>query len=202
MPCAIPPPHLGQFPSHIRRAASVDGYGTIRLGDLPRNPSHAAACPALSTSDRAEGDRSRLRPIDLSRAPASTSAGAPLHVAHPGGDARGRADDAAARQREGGARVRREARRLDRGAARAPAEGGAVRARHRGAAARPRASHRPPARAARHGVERARPTMANRLLCVAGEAPHVERRVADFPQAARPSATSRLRRSATPNASA
>ena len=48
------------------------------------------------------------------------------------------------------------ARRLDRGAAQAPAGGGAVRARRRGAAARHSAPHRASAQRARHGVDRDR----------------------------------------------
>ena len=72
-----------------------------------------------------------------------------------------------------------EARRLDRGAARPAAGAGALRARHRGAAARHRPPHRAPARPARHGMDRDR-RRGERLLCVAGEAPHIARRIADY----------------------
>ena len=113
----------------------------------------------------------------VQRAPASP--GAPLYVAHPGGDPRGRAHDAAARQPQGGARLRRAARRLDRGAARPAAGRGAV----RGTAPSSRcagsitASSTGAARAARCGARR--PADGMPLLCVAGDAPHVGRRVAD-----------------------
>ena len=80
---------------------------------------------------------------------------------------------------QGGQGIRPEARRLDRGAA-APAAGGrAFRARRGGAAARRPAPHRARPRRARHGVGRDA-TSGERLLCVAGEAPHVARRVGDF----------------------
>ena len=94
--------------------------------------------------------------------------------------ARGGSHHAAARQREGSQGIRAEARRLDRGAAQAAAGSGAVRARDRGAAARRAAPHRASPRRARHGVDRDRRRAASRLLCVAGEAPHVDRRVGDF----------------------
>ena len=58
---------------------------------------------------------------DLPRASAAAPAGAALHAAHPVGDARSHPDHSAARHAQGSARVRAEARRLDRGAARAAA---------------------------------------------------------------------------------
>ena len=79
-----------------------------------------------------------------------------------------------------GARIRQEARRLDRGPARAPAGSGAVRARRGRAAARRAAPDRASPRRARHGLDRKRRRTASSLLCVAGKAPHVDRRVGDF----------------------
>ena len=99
-----------------------------------------------------------------------------IHAATP----RGHPHHAAARQRPRGQGVRAEAWRLDRGAAAPPAGGGAVRRRHDAAAARRPASHRAPAGHARHGLGGDRRRTASALLCVAGEAPHIDRRVSDF----------------------
>ena len=69
---------------------------------------------------------------------------------------------------------------MDRGAAQAPAGGGALRAWRRGAAARHRriASCIAAACAARCGP---RPTIAaSACICVAGEPPHLDRRIGDF----------------------
>ena len=145
-----------------------------------RGARHAAACAALSSPERASDDRDRLRQIDLSGARAPASASAPLYAAHPVGDARSRPHHSAARHAEGGARVRAEARRLDRGAARAAA---AKRRRSptaswcRCAACRT-GSRIVAACAARSGPKRT-PT-ASGCLCVAGNAPHIDRRIGDF----------------------
>ena len=108
--------------------------------------------------------------------------GAALHAAHPCRDPRSRPDHAAARQRARGEGVRAEARRLDRGAA-----ANACRRRRRSRRARccrcaacRIASCTGAACAARSGRRSA--TTANALLCVAGEAPHVDRRVRDYLQ--------------------
>src|SRR5262245_33981276 len=93
--------------------------------DFDRN---AAPRPALPSADRTADDQHRLRSSDLSRSRAPAPTGAPLYAPHSGGDARGDPDHAAARQPERGARLRREARRLDRGAARAASGSRALRA--------------------------------------------------------------------------
>ena len=140
------------------------------------------------------------RSIYLVRA-APAPAGAPLHPAHRCRLARGRAHHAAARQREGSERVRAEARRLDRGAAQAAAGGGAVCARHRGAAARRGPSHRASPRRARHGVDRDRrarqPAALRRRRGAARRPPH--RRL---PQARGAARRSRPRAAVTPRSSA
>ena len=140
---------------------------------------NASARAALPPAERTAGDQHRLRAPNLSGARAPPPAGAALYAAHPFGHARSGAHHAAARQPEAGARIRAEARRLDRGAARPAARTGAVRARRRDPVARRRPPHRAPARPARHGVGRER-RASERLLCVAGEEPHVARRVSDF----------------------
>ena len=119
-------------------------------------PSDAVARAALPPAERTFGDQHCRRSAEVSGARAPAPAGAPLHAAHPFGDARRGAHHAAARQPQAGARIRAEARRLDRGAARPPAGGGALRARRCGAAARHRPPHRAQARPARHGMGRGR----------------------------------------------
>ena len=80
---------------------------------------------------------------------------------------------------EGSTRVRAEARRLDRGAARTIAGSGAVCAWRRHAAARRAAPDRASS-ATRGTVWTEIDANGERLLCVAGRAPHIDRRIGDF----------------------
>ena len=129
---------------------------------------------------RATGDRARVRRRHVSRAAAPSSPRAALHAAHPGGDARGRAHHAAARQRQGGEGVRRAST-----AAGSRRGSGGCRRRCRSRTARScrcaasrTASCIAAACAARCGARST--SAAIGCICVAGEAPHVARRVADF----------------------
>src|SRR5262249_13059403 len=121
-------PDVGEEPLFVAvHAAPTCRYGSISPGVVAGWICvHVASRIVISTSERTLARSGRFRQIDLSRAPAATPPSAPLHVAHRRRVARGRSHHAAARQREGGERVRAEARRLDRGAAQAFAEGGAV----------------------------------------------------------------------------
>src|SRR6476659_8105090 len=96
---------------------------SILQRDLPdvvaRTPVPPASRPA------ADGDRVQRR--DLPRPAAPAPAGTALYAACAGGEPHGRAHDAAARQREGGARLRGAQWRLDRGAIEALAAGHSVR---------------------------------------------------------------------------
>src|SRR5215475_454355 len=131
-----PAPPLGEEPLFVtRRAAPSCQYGSILAG-VARGWIHVAARAALSPSERARGRSGRLRQSDLPRTPAPSSPGPTLYAAHRRRLARGGSHHAAARQPQGGERVRAEARRLDRGAAQALAGGGAVRAWGRDTAAR------------------------------------------------------------------
>src|SRR5689334_17280962 len=76
---------------------------TLRV--VPPDYAHAVARAALSPPARAAVDRDRLRPGGLFGAAAPASAGAPLHLAHPDRDPRGRAYPAAARLLARGARL-------------------------------------------------------------------------------------------------
>src|SRR4029077_969557 len=130
-----PAPPLGEEPLFVaHRAAPSCSYGSISAG-VARGWNDVAARAALSPSERTRGFSGGFRQSDLSRAPAPSSPGATLYVAHRRRRPRGGSHHAAARQPQGGERVRAEARRLDRGAAQTLAGGGAVRARRRGAAA-------------------------------------------------------------------
>ena len=126
---------------------------------------HAAARAALPPAERTLGDQHCLRSGNVSGARAPAPAGAPLHAAHPFGDPRRGAHHAAARQPQGGARLRAEARRLDRGAAWALAGGAGLRARQRDAAARSRSPHRAQTRPARHGLGRGRQRRRAAAMC-------------------------------------
>ena len=98
--------------------------------------------------------------------------GAPLHAAHPCRHPRGGAHHAAARQPEGGARLRRKARRLDRGAARPPAAAGALRPRHAGCRCAASSTASCTGAASRGTVWIENGAADEPLLCVAGAAPH------------------------------
>src|SRR5215468_3570519 len=91
---------------------------------------HAAACVALSSSNRTAGDRNRLRSVNLSRAAPPPPSSAPLHVTNSSRDARSRAHDAAAWQSQGSKGVRAEAWWLDRRTAVSVAEGGSLCQQH------------------------------------------------------------------------
>ena len=151
----------------------------IRDWTPPMSLRALAVPPPARTAD----DRDRVRRRDLSGARAPPPPGAALHAAHPGGDPRGRAHHAAARQRQGGASAfAQKQRRLDRGAAEPPAAGAfrsPTGSSCRCAACRI-ASCTGRARAARCG---SRPATTAPLLCVAGDAPHLAAPRARFPQA-------------------
>src|SRR5262245_2423222 len=117
------------------RLRPVAGMAVFRRG-CSRGGLNVASRLALSASERALARPSRIRPSDLSRASASSSPGAALHVADRCRLARGGSHYAAARQSQGGKGVRAKARRLDCCAAEAAAGGGAFRGRGGSAAAR------------------------------------------------------------------
>ena len=129
---------------------------------------------------RAAGDRDHVRSRGLSRAAAPAPAGAPLHAAH---RRRRRARSCSPCRRAAASRKRATSRRSTAAGSRRGSSG--CRRRRRSCTA-PRcrcaacriASCIGAACAARCGP---RPTRAaRRLLCVAGEAPHVDRRIGDF----------------------
>ena len=104
-------------------AAPSCSYGGISPGVVPGwICADVASRVALSSSERALGRSGGFRPGHLSRALAPASPSETLHLAYRRRLARGGSHHAAARRREGGPGVRTEARRLDRGAAQAPAE--------------------------------------------------------------------------------
>ena len=109
--------------------------------------SYVAPRVALSSAKRASRYRNHFRPIHLSRAHAAAPSGAPLYVADRGCDERSDPHHSAARDRERGAGVCAEARRLDRGAFGAPAGSGELCSWGIGTAAR--RPHRSPTAVAR-----------------------------------------------------
>src|SRR5882672_5264407 len=113
-----------------RRAAGHCGYGTISSPDFFGWIGSHVARLALSPSDRAFGVRDHFRALSISCDPAPAPTGAPIYAAHRCGDARGDPHHSAARQPEGGARLRPVSWRMDRGTTQADARGGAVHARH------------------------------------------------------------------------
>ncbi len=111
---------------------------------------------------------------------APASARAALHLAHSSKRPRSDPDHAAARHARRGQGFRAASRRLDRRASRPVAEGGAVSAGHRGAAARRRRTGSCIAPAMRGTVWTEMRDSGERILCVAGGAEHIERRVHDY----------------------
>ena len=148
---------------------------------------HAAARAALPPAERTFGDQHCRRSADVSGARAPAPAGAPLHAAHPFGDARRGAHHAAARHLKRGARLRAEARRLDRGAARPAAGGARLRARQCGAAARHRPPHRAQARPARQRYG-SRPAATANGCCASPARRRTRRAGSPIISSARPSA--------------
>ena len=146
------------------------GFGVVR---------HAVACAALSPPERAAGDRDRVRRFGLSGAAAAAPSGAALHVTHPGDDPRSDSYHSAARHAEGSERFCAKARRLDRRPTWPIAGGDAVRPGAVCHCAACRTALRI-VRRARHGVDRDRRRGERLLLCVAGKAPHIDRRIGDF----------------------
>ena len=148
--------------------------------DWIRGARHAVACAALSSHQRTADDRGRFRRNRLSGAAAAAPAGAPLYAAHSVGDARSHSDHAAARHatrkrasfaQKHGAWI---AARLDRLPEPVPFAHDVV-VPLRGV---------PHRIAHRHGTRGTVWTEIDgngeRLLCVAGHAPHIDRRIGDF----------------------
>src|SRR4051794_33556791 len=101
------PHHLGEALNFAaRRAAGHCGYGTISSPNFLGWTGRHVACVALSPPDRAFGDRDHFRTLGVSGDPAPAPAGTPLYATHRRGDARGDPDHSAARQPEGGTRLR------------------------------------------------------------------------------------------------
>ncbi len=134
---------------------------------------------AIPPSNRTADDPDRLRSGDLSGAHPPSPPGAPLYPPHPCRDSRSHPHHAATRQRPRGQGVRAEARRLDRGTAAPPAgsspfaDGTVLPLR----GVQHRIVHRPGVRGTvwtEAGGE------GEAMLCVAGQAPHIDRRVSDY----------------------
>ena len=166
------------FRVRISPAASPLWQYSPRMGFGTRR--HAAACAALSPPERASDDRDRLRRIGLSGAGAAAPAGAALYAAHPGGDTRSHPHHSAARHAEGSARL---SRRSMAAGSRRGSDGCRKRRRSPTASSCRCAACRTASRiaaAARGTVWTETAGNGERLLCVAGHAPHIDRRIGDF----------------------
>ena len=141
--------------------------------------------------------RSRPRRRDFSRRLEARVDFAAIHLARSRRDARRLADDARALLAQGGARVRRTPRRMDRRAAGATAQAGRVRAGRRDAFARRRSHDRPPSWRARRRMDR--DGRARSLASASPASPPMFRAASPIFSNARRARISRPRSPATPS---
>ena len=145
----------------------------------PRTSRHGHSRASLSAALRTFPPSGQARLANLFGPAAPASARAALHPADPSERPRSDPDHAAARHHRRRQGLCAASRRLDRRASWPVAEGGAVSSGHRGPAARRRAPNRA-SRGQRGTVWTEIRDSGERILCVAGGAEYIERRVHDY----------------------